>query len=151
MKIYVASSWRNEHQPEIVSFLRRRGFTVYDFRGSGDGWGIEQGNGGFHWSSIDEHWKDWTPAAYVRALEHPLAIDGFKRDMDALKQCDCCLMVMPCGPSASMEMGWAKGNGKLTLVYVPGMREPDLMVKMADHVTHNWESILFWLNVALEL
>ena len=32
MKIYVASSWRNQHQPEIVTMLRANGFKVYDFR-----------------------------------------------------------------------------------------------------------------------
>lgn len=31
-KIYVASSWRNQHQPQVVSFLREQGHEVYDFR-----------------------------------------------------------------------------------------------------------------------
>lgn len=151
MKIYVATSWRNKYQPEIVKNLRRRCFQVYDFRSGGSGWNESDGEGGFSWSSIDECWQLWTPGKYCKSLEHPLADAGFKRDMDALEECDCCLYVMPCGPSASMEMGWAKGAGKLTLVYVPELREPDLMVKMADHVTHSWESILLWLNVPLEV
>ena len=32
MKIYVASSWRNERQPDVVQALRNAGHDVYDFR-----------------------------------------------------------------------------------------------------------------------
>lgn len=32
MRIYVASSWRNTHQPEVVAKLRELGHEVYDFR-----------------------------------------------------------------------------------------------------------------------
>lgn len=62
--------------------------------------------------------------------------------MDALKSSDGCVMVMPCGPSASMEMGWAAGAGRKVIVYIPGMREPDLMVLMADHVTDSMDYVL---------
>ena len=31
-KIYLASSWRNERQPELVRTLRQAGHEVYDFR-----------------------------------------------------------------------------------------------------------------------
>lgn len=30
MKIYVASSWRNNRQPDVVKFLRNLGYDVYD-------------------------------------------------------------------------------------------------------------------------
>lgn len=52
-------------------------------------------------------------------------------------KCEACVYVMPCGPSASMEMGYARGQGKLTIAYIPGLREPDLMVKMAHLITDN--------------
>jgi hypothetical protein len=125
MKIYVASSWRNDHQPTVVATLRGDGHEVYDFKDSD----------GFHWSEVDVDWKEWTPERYVKQLRHPCAERGFKRDMDALRDCELCVYVMPCGPSASMEMGWAAGAGKLVVVYVPELREPDLMVKMAHCVT----------------
>ena len=32
MNIYVASSWRNAYQPEVVARLRSEGHSVYDFR-----------------------------------------------------------------------------------------------------------------------
>src|SRR4051812_37731805 len=39
LKVYVASSWRNDFQPGVVRALRSDGHQVYDFKGPGDGWG----------------------------------------------------------------------------------------------------------------
>lgn len=150
MKIYVASSWRNTYQPEIVLKLRTLGHEVYDFRGAGTGWGELPGeDGGFSWRTVDPEWQSWPNDVerYRAGLDHPLAVEGFNRDMDALKACDACVMVMPCGPSASMEMGWAVGAGKLVAVYMPAIQEPDLMVKMAGLVTTQWSAVEVWLNV----
>ena len=135
-KIYVASSWRNDFQPKVVSALRKEGHDVYDFKDAE----------GFHWSEIDPSWKDWTPKMYIRGLGHRFADRGFGRDMKALRECDICVYVMPCGPSASMEMGWAVGAGKPTIVYIPALREPDLMVKMADWVTDDLETVLAFVK-----
>ncbi len=154
MKIYVASSWRNAYQPGVVQRLRELGHEVYDFRGPGDGWGGSgTGPGGFSWSEIDPEWKEAWPTnvnRYIEGLNHPRAVEGFRRDMDALQVADACIMVMPCGPSASMEMGWAVGARKLVAVFMPEIREPDLMVKMAPVVTSRWDNIELWLNVEME-
>jgi hypothetical protein len=145
MRIYVASSWRNDFQPGVVKALREDGHEVYDFKEDGDGWGLgNHGPGGFAWKEVAEpgtDWQQWTVRQYIKALDHPRAIEGYRRDMDALQLSDVCVMVMPCGPSASMEMGWACGAGCFVAVYVPGMREPDLMVKMADLVTDDLQRI----------
>jgi hypothetical protein len=145
MRIYVASSWRNEFQQSVVSALREDGHVVYDFKGPGDGFGeIGGGPGGFGWKEVADpgtDWQKWTVQEYLSALEHPRAEEGFRRDMDALESSDVCVMVMPCGPSASMEMGWACGAGKDVYVYTPAMREPDLMVKMAGMVSDDLELI----------
>lgn len=147
MKIYVASSWRNAYQPSVVSALRSDGHAVYDFRGGGSGWG-DDGKGGFSWTEIDRAWELWPAdvSKYIKALQHPRAIEGFNRDMDAMRLADACVMVMPCGPSASMEMGWACGAGRRVAVYIPAMREPDLMVKMAGIITDDLLQIRHWLT-----
>lgn len=132
MKIYVASSWRNNFQPGVVEALRIAGHEVFDFRGEE----------GFSWREVDENWLNWTPAEYMRGLLHPCAERGFARDMKALDWCEACVYVMPCGPSASMEMGYARGQGKLTIAYVPALREPDLMIKMAHLITTDISEVL---------
>jgi len=148
MRIYVASSWRNEFQPFVVAALRADGYAVYDFRGPGDGWNIGgDGPGGFAWSEVDVEWKSWPQDVprYLRGLEHPRAIEGFRRDMDALERCDVCVLVNPCGQSAHAELGWACGARKATVVYCPEIREPDLMVKMANLVAHEWDEVSAFL------
>jgi hypothetical protein len=113
--------------------LRAEGFEVYDFKDSE----------GFHWTEVDGGWKDWPTdiPKYLAGLKHPCAERGFSRDMMALRECDVCVYVMPCGVSASLEAGWAVGAGKPTVVYVPGLREPDLMVKMAMLVTDSLDDV----------
>ena len=101
--IYVASSWRNERQPKVVVELRAAGLEVYDFRNPGEG------DNGFHWSEIDEDWKNWTPEEYRKNLSHPLAEAGFKKDMDALRLCSACVLVMPCGRSSRLKVAFAGG------------------------------------------
>jgi len=71
MKIYVASSWRNKWQPEIVLLLRSAGHEVYDFRNPCEG------NTGFKWSDIDNNWESWTPEEYIKCLKSPIAENGF--------------------------------------------------------------------------
>ena len=65
-KIYVASSWRNQHQPQVVSFLREQGHEVYDFS-------HPAGKTGFQWSQIDKNWENWSTDQYRVALDHPIA------------------------------------------------------------------------------
>lgn len=135
-KIYVASSWRNIYQPEVVNRLRLCGHEVYDFKDSE----------GFHWEEVDEKWQTWTTQEYINGLSHSCSNRGFNRDMKALRECDVCIYVMPCGVSASLEAGWTCGAGKRLLVYIPELREPDLMIKMAELVTDNLDKIITVLD-----
>ena len=154
MKIYVTSSWRCSFQPEVVQKLRALGHKVYDFRGCDTGWGSPTDRvdipGGFQWSNVDPDWQSWPTdiPRYLEGLKHPCAIEGFNRDMDALKAADACILVNPCGQSAHTELGWAAGAGKLTAAWCPEIREPDLMLKMAGFITDEWPRIEYWLYVS---
>lgn len=143
MKIYVASSWRNQAQPEVIEALREAGHEVYDFRdphGSGRP---------FAWREIDPDWQQWEPATWRAKLEHPIAVAGFHQDMAALAGADCCVLVLPSGRSAHLEAGWAKGTGKLLFVLLaPG--EPDLMTKMADYLALSIPELVTALAAAEE-
>ena len=133
--IYVASSWRNERQQDVVAALRRAGYDVYDFKNPAPG------DHGFAWSTIDPAWQSWSPVAFRDALKHPIAAAGFAKDMDALMSCDACVLVLPCGRSAHLELGWAAGAGKHTVVLLaPG--EPELMLKMVDDICLDLDEVL---------
>ena len=131
-KIYVASSWRNELQPEVVVLLRRLGHDVYDFRNPAPG------NDGFRWSDCAQpgkNWQEWTPDEYRAALQHPIAVKGYEYDITALRGCDACVLVLPSGRSASWEFGYAMGQGKRGYVLQLGKVEPELMYREAQILT----------------
>lgn len=128
-RVYVASSWRNVNQPAVVSALQAAGFTVYDFRNP------QPGQRGFDWSEISEGWKHWSPDDFRRALASPAARRGFGRDMEALDQADAVVLVLPCGRSAHLELGYAIGQGKLGLVLCDAsLDQPELMYLMCQQV-----------------
>lgn len=128
MKVYVASSWRNEQQPAIVEVLRADGHEVYDYRHP------EPGNDGFGWRQIGDR-SAWNAEHFAtHVLDHPVAERGFEFDMRALEAASACVLVLPCGRSAHLELGYAVGQGKLTVVYMPFLDEPELMYRMCDYV-----------------
>jgi hypothetical protein len=112
---------------EIVKMLRALGHEVYDFRNPAPG------NRGFHWSEIDGGWQNWSAEAYREALKHPVAEGGYNSDIAAMEWADTFVLVLPCGRSAHLELGWAAGRGKKTYVLLCEW-EPELMYKMCDEL-----------------
>jgi hypothetical protein len=122
-RIYLASSWRNQAQQLIVSELRAAGHEVYDFKNPAPG------NIGFSWRQCgmygDE--RELDAAQTLALLNHPVAQAGFKLDHDAMEWADTFVMLLPCGRSAHLELGWACGAGKRTMILQPERQEPELM------------------------
>lgn len=142
MKIYVASSWRNERQPIIVQTLRLEGHKVYDFKNP-----EENGDSGFHWSDIDSNWQQWSQTQFRESLTHPIAKHGFKRDFDAMTWADAFVLLMPCGRSAHLEAGWAVGAKKPLAIYLSD-GEPELMYGMASKLVVNLIEMVEWAEEA---
>ena len=140
LKIYVASSWKNTFYTWVVKRLRAQGYDVYDFRA-----------GGFGWHEIDENWRLWTATQMLDAHQHPRAVQHYQQDMAALDGADVVVAVLPFGLSAGMELGYAVGAGKHTVVYAPAIREADLMLKMADASTTKFSEVLQFLARAQEM
>jgi hypothetical protein len=72
-------------------------------------------------------------------------LEGFERDMGAPGECDALVMVQPCGRSAALELGWAAGAGKRTIVLLAD-GEPELMLKMANHFCLNVSEVVATLE-----
>lgn len=126
MRIYVASSWRNMRQPEVVQALRQAGHEVYDFRNP------TPGEHGFGWRELDPAWQSWTPAQFREALEHPRAVEGYELDFQGMAMADACVLVQPCGRSAHLEAGWAVGAELPLFILLEEGQEPELMYKLAS-------------------
>lgn len=136
MKVYVASSWRNELQPLVVETLRAEGHEVYDFKAEGS----------FHWSQIDSDWESWTPERMAEALENELTIDAYNIDMAAMEAADAFVYVLPCGRSASLELGWAAGRGKPTAIMFGDDNTPEVMYRLADRFCTTLQEVVAWLS-----
>ncbi len=121
-KVYVASSWRNPRNPP-------------------------QTPAGFHWSDIDPEWKAWGAARFREMLRHPIALAGYARDLEGMRWADVFVGVMPFGRSASLEMGWAAGAGKQTVLLLSD-GEPELMFSLIDHICVSLEEVLVALQRA---
>ena len=136
MKIYVASSWRNQHQQQVVALLRQWGHQVYDYT-----------EHGFNWGEVDENWESWSPQDYLTGLRSHIAVSAFQRDLDALWWANACVLVMPCGRSAHLEAGFCIGKSKPTLFYWPDgvTEEVDLMHSLSE-IALTEEGLREWAN-----
>jgi hypothetical protein len=164
--IYVASSWRNPTQPAVIATLRAAGLDCYDFRNppnsTGFSWRqvrpepptlIEVAFPGGTAGAVDTH-RIRTKGAdleqvddYLTMVRHPVAVAGFKSDFDAMVEADTFVLVLPCGKSAHLELGWAVGRGKRTAVLLDDPAEPELMYLMVDKLATNMMDLLDWLGV----
>ena len=138
-RIYVASSWRCAEQPAVVAALREHGHEVYDFRNP-------PGLTGFAWSEIDPEWLGWDIETYRgKVLDHPRALEGFSADFAAMEWADTFVLVLPCGRSAHLELGWAVGAGKRTAILLSQDKfEPELMYRMVDRLATSLDEVVAW-------
>lgn len=143
--IYLASSWRNQDQPEVLFALREWGYTVYDFKHPDPD---DESDQGFHWSEIDTQYKKWTARDLRDKLAHPIAQSGFKKDYNALADCLCCVLLLPSGRSAHLEAGFAIGSDIPTVVMAAANEEiePELMYLLSKGIVCSLPELQVWCN-----
>jgi len=139
----VASSWRNEYQPLLVESLREAGWSVYDFRHP------DADDNGFHWSDIDSDYRTWEIPQFRAALEHPLAKEGWAKDLAALERATVVVLLLPSGKSAHLEAGWAVAAGKRVYALMPDGVEgnPELTYAMFNGLCETTDELMGELQV----
>lgn len=143
-RIYVASSWRNDRYRKVLDQVRAAspGVYVYDFQFEG---------AAFDWKDIDPDWdskKDikLNSRTITSLLQHPLAIEAFKHDFNALLSSDLVILVNPCGKSAHIEAGVAFGSGIPVWILQDESARPELTYKIAHYQTDNLEDMCVQLT-----
>lgn len=127
LRIYLASSWRNPYHTGVLSALRGIGYEVYDFKNP------KPGNHGFGWAEIDPNWENWSPRAYRRGVEHPVAKAHFRHDWDAMNWANTGVLLLPCGKDAHIEAGYLAGAGRRIFILLADPDQPaaELMYSIA--------------------
>lgn len=112
MKIYIASSWKNQKAViALAEYLERYGFEVDAFCRSNNK------RYAFHWSELVDDEDDLANYDAIEMLADTRTQRAFKEDRKWLDWSDCVIMLMPCGRSSHLEAGYAKGQGKLLYIY----------------------------------
>ena len=119
MKIYLASSWCNDHIDEVKDILKARDDQVYDARQIDYTFPLN-----IHSGQVSD---------FVAALNEPQAADAFSRDLYELVACDALVCILPCGRSAHFALGFAVALNRLTVLIHDGA-SPDLLHLGVDAV-----------------
>ena len=95
MKIYIASSWRNQHGVEMLTKLLR-----------------DNGHEVISW--IENNYDEWHGVAkfdFEKWVHTEKAMQSFIFDTEGATKCDLLIYYSPCGKDACAEMGaaWASG------------------------------------------
>jgi hypothetical protein len=128
MKIYIATSWKMESVArDIAAILRVNGFEVDCFCDTSTGRYV------FHWSEIG-NLNDLDAITFLQDARSQMA---FLEDKKWIDWADAVLMLLPCGNSAHLEAGYAKGTGKkLFIVGDFPAGQFDVMYGFADALVH---------------
>ena len=148
MRIYLASSWKNmEEVRKVAEDLRVLSFVeVDDF--------TDESLGRFVFS-IDDLSEEYRTvpgkvmpsssyALAIKFLEDERAQKAFSEDVSRIDWADVLILILPCGRSAHMELGYAAGHGKKIIVYAPaGFSRDDceVMYGFADLLTYSLAEI----------
>lgn len=135
MKLYIASSWKNQLYYPLWEYLTDAGHEPLDWRE----------NGGFAWEHITGKPGEDVGGPYPYrdlVLPHPIAEKGFRNDFDKMREADACVLLLPCGRSAHLEAGWFWGVGKQVHIHIPKWEKPELMYKCASSITFTLDELL---------
>lgn len=138
VKVYLASSWKNEHRVrEAAVYLREIGHEVDAF--------CDPSTGRFIFS-FDKlpNIEQMNAIAVLSTYEVQRA---FAEDKKWIDWADAVIMMLPCGRSAHLEAGYAKGSGKKLIIFQEHfpVGEFDVMYGFADLVTDDWFRVLDFL------
>ena len=148
MNIYLIGSLRNEKVPQIGNILRKafpstasnpRTQVFDDWFAAGP--------------EADDYWRKYELSrgrTFIEALEGKAAENTFTFDKLHLDSADVGVLVLPCGKSGHLELGYLRGRGRPAIVLLEegedNTRRWDLMYKLATHVVVGVEELIEVVN-----
>jgi hypothetical protein len=115
MKIYIASSWKNQHAVEMLTdLLRSKGHEILSF--------VENNHGEGHGAEKPIPFEEWVHSAQ--------ASRSFEYDTNGATQSDLVIYISPSGTDAWAEIGAAWATGRPILGLWAKGEQAGLMRKM---------------------
>jgi len=141
-KIYLASSWKNKKAVDrVAKELSNLGYEVDNFTDPSNGRFV------FSWTELpQEILQNLNAKTFLKDWRTQKA---FKQDKEKIDWADAVVMIMPCGRSSHLELGYAAGKGKKTIIYYPNgfiNGEFETMYGFADVITSCIEDV--WMELA---
>ncbi len=140
--LYLGGALKNPRVPELGGKLRALGIDVVDdWYGAGE--------------FADTSWREYEKQrgrTFVEALRGRAGMNTFLFDSTHIDLCDIFVLVMPAGKSGMLELGYAKGSGKTTCLFMDG-DEPeryDIMPGLVDVVLKTEDQLISWLKTRQE-
>lgn len=151
-RIYIASSWKNPYQQQLVEELRKRGHKVYDFKhpcGRNDS---------VVWESVSvtqnlrSAYKEncLKGDEFKRMLSDRQSIKRFDEHFAAMQDADTCVLLLPAGRSSHIEAGHMNGMGKRVFVMDTSKTvTPELMYLALDDYFFDFEDLYKALEIPI--
>ena len=112
MKLYIASSWKNENAVRtLAEVLRAKGHEVDAFCDKSTGRYV------FHWSEFVEREDDLKEYDAKSFMDDPRVQRAFLEDKNWIDWAEGVVLLVPSGRSAHLEAGYAVGHGKPLWIY----------------------------------
>lgn len=139
ISVYLIGALKNSRIPEIGNLLRNEDYDVMDE------WFTPGPEADTNWQAYERI----RGRSYAEALKGRAATNIFFFDRSYIDLSDFVVLVMPAGKSAMLELGYARGRGKKTFVFLDGA-EPDrydIMTKFSDGVFKTADELLTALKL----
>lgn len=131
MKIYIASSWKNQHAVEMLTkLLRKRGHEVLSF--------VENNFGEGHGATKPMNFEEW--------VWTDQAIRSFEYDTDGATKSDLVIYLSPSGTDAWAEVGAAWQSGRMIVGLWAKGEQAGLMRRMVDQWFERYDLLLAALD-----
>jgi nucleoside 2-deoxyribosyltransferase len=128
MKIYIASSWKNQHAVEMLTeMLRHKGHVVISW--------VENNYGENH----NHVTKRFDFETWVRTTESD---QSFEFDTNGAMQCDVFVYLGPAGKDAAAECGMAYATGKPMIALWAKGEDFGLMRKMFNYTVSRYFEVI---------
>lgn len=133
MKFFIASPWKNKAQVDhLSSELERLGHTAYSYAQSGSN--LLTGK------PIEDEMKEFSQALVNWKIDDRIAKIA-ESEIQALKDSDVIILLLPAGDSSHMEAGIGYGLGKRVVLIGP-VEKPEVIYLLFNHVYLDISSFL---------